>query len=246
MVKSRPKILGVIPARLHSNRLPGKALRMLCGRALIHHVYERSLAPPLLADLLVATDSPDIEAYCNEHRLKVMMTADHHRSGTDRIREVASRIQADVFVNIQGDEPMVTAQHLELLIRPFLESREMQVTTLKTPIAPDEAQNLNVTKVVADSAGRALYFSRLPIPFRRDGSSQAYYYKHLGFYAYRRDVLEKFPALPESALEKAERLEQLRFLENGIPIQVVETALDTIGVDTEEDFRKVEEFFSRG
>ena len=239
------EVFGVIPARLESTRLPRKALRTLCGRALIHQVYDRAAQCRLLADLILATDSPEIEAYCREHNLKVMMTSSAHRSGTDRIQEVATRREADVFVNIQGDEPMITPTHVELLVEPFLASDAIQVTTLKTPISPEEAEDRSVNKVVTDAEGRALYFSHLPIPFRRDTVTAPSYYKHLGLYAYRREVLEKFTALPVSPLEEAEKLEQLRFLENGIPIHVVETELDTIGVDTEEDFRKVEEYYSR-
>jgi 3-deoxy-manno-octulosonate cytidylyltransferase (CMP-KDO synthetase) len=243
--KAQLRIVGVIPARLESTRLPRKALRTLCGRALVHQVYDRAAQCTLLTDLILATDSPEIEAYCREHNLKVMMTSSEHRSGTDRIQEVAMRTQADVFVNIQGDEPMITPTHIELLVEPFLASGAIQVTTLKTPISPEEAQDLSVNKVVTDAQGRALYFSHLPIPFRRDGVTGPPYYKHLGLYAYRKEVLEKFLTLPASRLEEAEKLEQLRLLENGIPIQVVETELDTIGVDTEEDFRKVEEYYSR-
>lgn len=243
--KAQLRIVGVIPVRLESTRLPRKALRTLCGRALVHQVYDRAAQCTLLTDLILATDSPEIEAYCREHNLKVMMTSSEHRSGTDRIQEVAMRTQADVFVNIQGDEPMITPTHIELLVEPFLASDAIQVTTLKTPISPEEAQDLSVNKVVTDAQGRALYFSHLPIPFRRDGVTGPPYYKHLGLYAYRKEVLEKFPTLPASRLEEAEKLEQLRLLENGIPIQVVETELDTIGVDTEEDFRKVEEYYLR-
>ena len=243
--KAQLRIVGVIPARLESTRLPRKALRTLCGRALVHQVYDRAARCTLLTDLILATDSPEIEAYCREHNLNVMMTSSEHRSGTDRIQEVAMRTRADVFVNIQGDEPMITPTHVELLVEPFLASEAIQVTTLKTPISAEEAQDLSVNKVVTDAQGHALYFSRLPIPFRRDGVTGPPFYKHLGLYAYRREVLEKFSTLPASRLEEAEKLEQLRLLENGIPIQVVETELDTIGVDTEEDFRKVEEYYSR-
>ena len=243
--KAQLRIVGVIPARLESTRLPRKALRTLCDRALVHQVYDRAARCTLLTDLILATDSPEIEAYCREHNLNVMMTSSEHRSGTDRIQEVAMRTRADVFVNIQGDEPMITPTHVELLVEPFLASEAIQVTTLKTPISAEEAQDLSVNKVVTDAQGHALYFSRLPIPFRRDGVTGPPFYKHLGLYAYRREVLEKFSTLPASRLEEAEKLEQLRLLENGIPIQVVETELDTIGVDTEEDFRKVEEYYSR-
>ena len=247
MVTSRIKlkIVGVIPVRLESTRLPRKALRTLSGRALVHHVYSRAAQCTLLTDLILATDSLEIEAYCRKHNLKVMMTSNEHQSGTDRIYEVATRTQADIFVNVQGDEPMVSPKHIELLVEPFLASDAVQVTTLKTPISPEEAQDLSVNKVVTDTQGRALYFSHLPIPFCRDGATAPQYYKHLGFYAYRKDVIEKFSTLPVSPLEEVEKLEQLRLLENGISIQVVETKINTIGVDTEEDFRKVEEYYLR-
>ena len=245
------KVLGVIPAHLESTRLPRKLLRPLCGRPMLAWVYDRARQAPGLDALAVATDSEEILEVCRLHNIPAAMTSIEHRSGTDRVFEVMSRALMsgspdDVYVNIQGDEPMITPGHLEQLLGPFRSSEpdlETQVSTLKVAIGSDDARNPNNVKVVTDFRGRALYFSRAPVPHERDGSGRARYYKHLGVYAYTADALEKFHRLPPSELELTEKLEQLRFLENGIPITVVETSQDTIGVDTEEDFRKVEEYF---
>jgi len=239
------KVLGVIPARLESTRLPGKPLRAICGRPMIAWVYENARQASCLDHLLVATDSPEVEAYCREQGIPAMMTSREHRSGTDRLAEVMVKEAAAIYVNIQGDEPMITPGHLERLLRPFQETPTTQVSTLKVAIDAETALDRNVVKVVTDLAGRALYFSRAPIPFDRDGSGQAQYFKHQGFYAYTAAALTAFHHLPPTPLEKLEKLEQLRFLENGIDIAVVETPHDTIGVDTEEDLRRVEEYFHR-
>jgi 3-deoxy-manno-octulosonate cytidylyltransferase (CMP-KDO synthetase) len=172
-----------------------------------------------------------------------MMTSREHKSGTDRMAEVMVKEPAGIYINIQGDEPMITPDHLERLLRPFAEAPATQVSTLKVAIDAQTALDRNVVKVVTDLAGRALYFSRACIPFERDGLGNAQYFKHQGFYAFSAAALEKFHRLPPSPLEKLEKLEQLRFLENGIDIMVVETPHDTIGVDTEEDLRRVEEYF---
>ncbi len=146
---------------------------------------------------------------------------------------------ADVYVNVQGDEPLARPEHLEALLAPMKDASVL-VSTIKTPAAAADIDNPNAVKVVTDAAGRALYFSRATIPYDRDRTGQPRYFKHLGFYAYRKPALERFCSLPESSLERSERLEQLRFLENGIPIYVAETPYDTIGVDTEDDLRRVE------
>ena len=238
-----PRVLGIIPARLDSQRLPGKVLRPICGRPMLHVVYERASACSLLTELYVATDSEPVRQYCVQNRIPVCMAAATHRSGTERIVEVMHKVLADVYVNIQGDEPMLQASHLQLLIEPFLTSPGMQVATLKTPLSDAEAPNPNVVKVVTNLRGQALYFSRAPIPYRRKSSAPLPFYKHLGFYAYSREALEHYEALPPAPLEQVEQLEQLRFLQYGIPIQVAETAEDTIGVDTEEDLRAVVRYF---
>lgn len=239
------KILGIIPARLESSRLPRKVLRPICGHAMIAWVYHRARQASSLHKLLVATDAEEVSTYCRRKNISVVMTAAAHRSGTERVREVMlgelhAGCAADIVVNIQGDEPMITAEHIELLLRPFRESSQTQASTLKVAIPRDEALNPNIVKVVTDSHGRALYFSRALIPYDREASGRVQYYKHLGLYAYAARTLEKFRAFVPSALEQHEKLEQLRFLENGIPITVVETRRDTIGVDTEEDLKRAE------
>jgi len=239
------RVLGIIPARLESTRLPRKPLRLICGHPMIAWVYHRARQAPSLNHLLIATDAQDILDYCRGASIPAEMTSSAHRSGTDRIVEVMGREPADIYVNIQGDEPMVTGEHIELMLRPFRESPQTQVSTLKVAISPEEARNPNNVKVVTDASGRALYFSRSLIPHDRDGRGQVQYFKHLGLYAYSAAALEKFQTLAPSTLEQHEKLEQLRLLENGVPIQVVETAQDTIGVDTADDLRKVEEYFLR-
>lgn len=239
------KVVGVIPVRLESTRLPRKALRLICGHSMIEWVYRRAREWPGFTRLLVATDSEEVMARCSQAGIPATMTAAAHRSGSDRVIEVMGREPADIYVNIQGDEPMVTAQHIELLVAPFREQPGTAVSTLKVAITPEEAANPNDVKVVTGLDGRALYFSRSPIPFDRARSGGVRYYKHLGLYAYTREALGTFSRLTPSELEAAEALEQLRFLENGIPITVVETAEDTVGVDTEDDLRKVEETFRR-
>lgn len=231
--------LGVIPARLGSTRLPRKVLREIAGRPLVWHVWEGARRAPHLSGVLVATDADEVVAACRRFGIEAMLTSPDHPSGTDRVWEVAQTRPADVYVNIQGDEPLITSGHIARLIEPFIERPDTWVTTLSIQATPEEVLNPNVNKVVWDAAGRALYFSHHPVPYDRDGCGVARY-KHIGLYAYRREALEAFHRLPPSPLEVAERLEQLRFLEHGIPIVVVETDEPTIGVDTEEDLRAVE------
>ena len=232
------RVLGVIPARLSSTRLPRKVLRELAGKPLVVHVFEAARRAPDLDDLLVATDSQEVADVCAKHRISTMMTSAAHPSGTDRVWEVSESRPADVYVNVQGDEPLLTTEHIRLLVSPFRERPATQVSTLKIRLAPDEASNPNVNKVVCGADGRALYFSKYPIPYDRDGIG-AVRFKHQGFYAYRKAALDAFHRLPQSPLELTEKLEQLRFLENGIDIVVVETTESTIGVDTEADLQAV-------
>jgi 3-deoxy-manno-octulosonate cytidylyltransferase (CMP-KDO synthetase) len=239
------KVLGVIPARLESVRLPRKPLRLILGHPMIAWVYHRARQAPSLSTLLIATDSEEIADYCNQAKIPFAMTSREHHSGTDRLVEVMRRVPAAVYVNIQGDEPMVNSDHIELLLRPFRDAPATQVSTLKVPMSAEDARDPNNTKVVTDARGQALYFSRAAIPHDRDRTGAAQYYKHLGIYAYRSEALAEFSALAPSPLEQFERLEQLRFLENGIPITVVETGEDTIGVDREENLRQVEEYFKQ-
>ena len=236
--------LGVIPARLSSTRLPRKVLREIAGLPMVVHVFNRARACALLTDVLVATDSDEVVEVCHAHHVPAVMTSTEHPSGTDRLWEVSRARVADVYVNIQGDEPLVTCGHIETLVRPFLSEAEVQVTTLKIRATPDEAVSPTVNKVVTNAHGDALYFSKHAIPYDRDKRGVTYW-KHIGLYAYRRPVLDVFHRLPPSTLERAEGLEQLRLLEEGIPIRVLETAEPTVGVDTEEDLRAVEAVLAR-
>jgi 3-deoxy-manno-octulosonate cytidylyltransferase (CMP-KDO synthetase) len=233
------RILAVIPARLGSTRLPRKVLREIAGEPMIGWVYRAARACSLLDQVLIATDSEEVLAFAYVHNLPAVFTPEDCASGTDRVHAVAESIAADIYVNIQGDEPLVRAEHLEALLEPMTRS-EVQVSTVATWCAPDQVNNPNAVKVVTAANGRALYFSRATIPCDRENAGGILYRKHLGIYAYRKDALKRFPKLPPSGLEAAEKLEQLRFLENGIDIYVGETPYDTIGVDTEEDLRAVE------
>jgi len=232
-------ILGVIPARLESTRLPRKVLRQIGGVPMVVYVFRRAQGCRLLSDLLVATDSDEVVEACHAHHVPAVLTSSAHRSGTDRVWEVSRARVADVYVNVQGDEPLVTTGHIESLVRPFLNEPEVQVTTLKIRATPEEVPTRTANKVVTNRHGDALYFSRLPIPCDRDERGSVTYWKHIGMYAYRRSVLEMYHSLPPSSLEQAEQLEQLRLLEHGIPIRVLETREPTIGVDTEEDLKAV-------
>ena len=206
---------------------------------MVVYVFRRAQGCRLLSDLLVATDSDEVVEACHAHHVPAVLTSSAHRSGTDRVWEVSRARVADVYVNVQGDEPLVTTGHIESLVRPFLNEPEVQVTTLKIRATPEEVPTRTANKVVTDRHGDALYFSRLPIPCDRDERGDVVYWKHIGMYAYRRPVLEVYHSLPPSMLEQAEQLEQLRLLEHGIPIRVLETREATIGVDTEEDFKAV-------
>jgi 3-deoxy-manno-octulosonate cytidylyltransferase (CMP-KDO synthetase) len=231
--------IAVIPARLASTRLPRKVLREIAGRPMLAYVYEAARACPKLNDVIVATDSEEIAAVCRREGWRYRMTSPQHRSGTDRVHEVAQTVAADVYVNVQGDEPLARREHLDVLLE-LMERNEVSVGTLKTPCSAEEVNNPNAVKVVTADDGRALYFSRATIPFDRDQSGAVRRHKHLGFYAYRRAALDAFCRWPESELERSERLEQLRFLENGIAILVAETPYDTVGVDTEGDLQRCE------
>ena len=233
------RVLGVIPARLASTRLPRKVLRPLAGRPLVAWVYDAARKAPDLADIVVATDAAEVMNACRGLGIPAVLTSADHPSGTDRVWEVAQARAADVYVNIQGDEPFVTAGHIATLVEPFRAAPDTLVSTLCIRATTDEVDARHVNKVVFGAGGRALYFSKYGIPFDRDGRG-AVRYKHIGLYAYRRPALEAYHRLPPSILERTEGLEQLRFLEHGIGITVMETTEPTIGIDTEEDFRAAE------
>jgi 3-deoxy-manno-octulosonate cytidylyltransferase (CMP-KDO synthetase) len=236
----RPSTLAVIPARLASTRLPRKVLRDIAGKPMMQWIVEAALASPRLDRVIIATDSDEVMALAARHGWEAMLTSPDLESGSDRVRAVSQRIPSEIIVNIQGDEPMLRAAHIDALLAPFERSGiDAQVTTLWTPCTPEEVDDPNAVKVVLAEDGRALYFSRSTIPFDRDHGSGIVYRKHLGLYAYRRAALERFAALPPHPLEITERLEQLRLLANNIPIHVEQTPHTTIGVDTEADLDRV-------
>jgi 3-deoxy-manno-octulosonate cytidylyltransferase (CMP-KDO synthetase) len=237
------RILGVIPARLASTRLPRKLLREIAGRPLLAWVVDAARACPQLDGVLVAADSDEIAALCRSLGVAVQLTSPDLASGTDRLNAVAQFHEADIYVNIQGDEPLLRPEHIAALLRPFAQTQsQIDVTTLKVRCTPENITNPNAVKVVTAADGRALYFSRATIPYDRDAEELApRYWKHIGLYAYRKSALLRFPTLPASQLERAERLEQLRFLENGLRIFVETTEFDTVGVDTEADLVMVEQ-----
>lgn len=234
------QIAGVIPARLASTRLSRKVLREIAGHPMVEWVWRAASASGLMDPVVVATDSDEVAAVCRARAIPVVMTSPACASGSDRVREVAGQIEADVYVNIQGDEPTLTGEFFKPLLALF-DRPEVEVATLAVRCPPDEFGNPNAVKVVTALDGRGLYFSRATIPFDGDATGFAGYRKHLGIYAYRKAALEKFGALAPSPLETLERLEQLRLLENGIGIYVAEAPADTIGVDTEEDLQRAEE-----
>jgi 3-deoxy-manno-octulosonate cytidylyltransferase (CMP-KDO synthetase) len=242
---SAMRIAGVIPARLSSTRLSRKVLREIAGRPMVEWVWRAAAASGLMDPVVVATDSEEVADVCRERGIPVAMTSKECPSGSDRVREVARTLDADVYVNIQGDEPTLTAEFFPPLLELF-ERPEVEVATLAVECRREEWGNPNAVKVVTALDGRALYFSRATIPFDREGVGACVgggfsgYRKHLGIYAYRKAALERFAALSVSPLEKIERLEQLRLLENGIALYVAEAPRDTIGVDTEEDLKRAE------
>jgi 3-deoxy-manno-octulosonate cytidylyltransferase (CMP-KDO synthetase) len=239
MSSTHPRILGVIPARLASTRLPRKVLRDIAGEPMLAWVYRAAQACPQLDEVIVATDSAEVQELCDQRGWRCLLTSPDLPSGTDRLCAVSRVVDADIYVNIQGDEPLLLPDHITAILALFT-SADVDVTTPKVRCTPEDIANSNAVKVVTALDGRALYFSRSTIPFDRDGQGHATYWKHLGLYAYRRAALERFAALAPTELELSERLEQLRLLENGISIYVAETAHDTIGVDTEADRLRVE------
>ena len=231
-------MLGVIPARLASTRLPRKVLRTIAGKPMLTWVYEAARACPQLSEVLVATDSSEVAELCERNGWPFQLTSPDLPSGTDRVHAVSQLVHADIYVNIQGDEPLLKPEHLASLLSPFARPH-VEVSTLKVLCTAENISNPNAVKVVTAMDGRALYFSRATIPYDRDQNNPQYW-KHIGLYAYRKAALERFPTLPASTLEQSERLEQLRFLENGISLYVEPTDFDTIGVDTEDDLSRVE------
>src|SRR6185312_6732899 len=233
------KAIAVIPPRLACTRVPRKLLSEIGGVPLVARVYSAVRACTLLDDAIVATDSDEIMQFCKKQGIQAATTSSSHRSGTERVHEISQSMAADVYLNIQGDEPLTRPEHVASLLE-LMTNSSVLVGTLKTACPSHDIANPNAVKVVSDATGRALYFSRATVPHDRDQTHPAYF-KHLGFYGYRKSALDRFVGWPESFLERSERLEQLRFLENGVTIHVAETPFDTVGVDTEDDLQRVEE-----
>jgi len=242
----RQSILGVIPARYASSRFPGKPLAAIAGKTMLQHVWERASQARYLTNLVIATDDERIRRAAEDFSAKVVLTRSDHLSGTDRVAEAASASHAQIIVNIQGDEPMIDPAAIDASVLGLLDCDEAPMSTLKTRIfRASDAADPNIVKVVTDAEENALYFSRSAIPYVRETDGSTAYFKHLGLYVYRRDFLLAYPDLPVGPLERAERLEQLRALENGFKIRVVETDCDSVGVDTPEDWEKISAIFEK-
>ena len=241
------RILGVIPARYASSRFPGKALVSIAGKTMLQHVWERASQARYLTDLVIATDDERIQAAAIEFGGHVIMTRADHVSGTDRVAEAASSSNAQFVVNVQGDEPMIDPAAIDAAILGMLHGEDdVPIATLAKRIErTEDIADPNVVKVVMNRNGLAIYFSRSPIPYARSEGEETVYFKHIGLYVYRTEFLLEYPTLTIGPLERAERLEQLRALENGYQIAVFETDYESLGVDTPEDWHRISELFER-
>ncbi len=234
-------VIAIIPARMGSTRFPGKPLACICGKPMIQHVYEKAVACKLIERVVVATDNPAVQQAVQAFGGEVFMTSRDHQTGTDRVAEVARILDAAIIVNIQGDEPLLPPDAIEMAIRPLIDDASLVMSTLKTALKPeDDPRDPNIVKVATDARGHALYFSRSPIPFRRNDTPAAQLYRHIGLYVFRRSFLFEFTTLPQTPLEQAESLEQLRALEHGHSIFVAETLYYPLGVDVPSDIDRVE------
>ena len=240
-------IVGVIPARYGSSRFEGKVLADIAGKPMIQWVYERANQSKMLDELFVAVDDPRVQSRVEQFGGKAVLTAAHHKSGTDRIAEAVEKMSVDIVVNIQGDQPLIDPNMIDEAVQPMIDNPEIQMSTLKREIEKDEFDDPSVVKVVVDDQDFALYFSRSLIPYPRY-EENIRVFEHVGLYVYRKDFLLKISKMPLGYLEKIESLEQLRVLEKGYKILVVETKTDRmagISVDTPEDLKKVEKVISR-
>lgn len=238
-----PRVVAVIPARYAAVRLPGKPLVSLAGKPMIQRVWERTRLAQRVNRVIVATDDQRIVQAVEGFGGEARMTRPDHRSGTERIAEVAAHAEGEVFVNVQGDEPLLNPAAVDAAVAALLEEPAAAVATVATPVrAPADIMDPNVVKTVLDFDGNALYFSRAPIPWVRDQQHRVHvrHLKHLGLYVFQRDALLEFPTLPLGDLERVEQLEQLRWLENGWKIRVAEIPYDSVSVDVPEDVARVE------
>jgi 3-deoxy-manno-octulosonate cytidylyltransferase (CMP-KDO synthetase) len=242
------EIIIVIPARYGATRLPGKPLVPLAGAPMIQRVYQRAKLSTLAARVIVATDDDRIMKAVEKFGGEARLTRSEHRTGTERVAEVAAHTEGQVFVNVQGDEPLLNPEVVDAAITALLEEPVASIATVATPIKlPADVMDPNVVKTVIDFDDNALYFSRAPIPWVRDVASkiEVRHLKHLGLYVFQRDALLEYPTLPQGTLEKIEQLEQLRWLENGWKIRVAEVEHDSISVDVPEDVARVEKLLQK-
>jgi 3-deoxy-manno-octulosonate cytidylyltransferase (CMP-KDO synthetase) len=240
---SAPKVVIVIPARYGSTRLPGKPLVSLAGKTMIQRVYERAKLAKRADQVIVATDDERIVRAVQEFGGEARMTRGDHRTGTERVAEVAAHVEGGVFVNAQGDEPLLDPAAIDTAVEALLEDPPAAIATVATPVKTlSDVMDPNVVKTVLDFDGYALYFSRAPIPWVRDTAGKVHvkYWKHLGLYVFQRDALLEYPTLPQGELERIEQLEQLRWMENGWKIRVAEVEHDAVSVDVPEDVARVE------
>src|SRR5580700_3961511 len=248
MSSAKPEVVIVIPARFGSTRLPGKPLVSLAGKPMIQRVYERAKMARLADRVIVATDDDRIVKAVNSFGGEARMTRADHRTGTERVAEVAAHVEGDVFVNVQGDEPLLDPVAVDTAVAALLEDPGAAVATVATPIKiPGDIMDPNVVKVVLDFDDNALYFSRAPIPWVRDTGStiQVRHLKHLGLYVFQREALLDYPTLPQGELERIEQLEQLRWMENGTKIRIAEVEHDAVSVDVPEDVARVEKLLRK-
>ncbi len=237
------KVVAVIPARYAATRLPGKPLIAIAGKPLIQHVWERVRQAQSISEIVVATDDERIASAVKGFGGSAVMTRADHRSGTERVAEVALRGDGEIYVNIQGDEPLIQPAAIDAAVQILLDDEAVRVGTLATPMtSAKDVMDPNIVKVVVDFEDMALYFSRAPIPWVRDaqGPVHANHVKHLGIYVFRRDALLEFATFPHGELERIEQLEQLRWLENGFKIRVAQVSFDAVSVDVPEDVARVE------
>jgi len=238
-----PRVVVVIPARYGAMRLPGKPLVMLAGKTMVQRVWERAKRAQRVSRVIVATDDQRIVQAVEGFGGEARMTRAEHRSGTERIAEVAAHTEGEVFVNVQGDEPLLNPAAVDAAVAALLEEPAAAVATVATAVkTPADIMDPNVVKTVLDFDGNALYFSRAPIPWVRDEQQRVHarHLKHLGLYVFQRDALLEFPTLPQGELERVEQLEQLRWMENGWKIRVAEIPYDSVSVDVPEDVARVE------
>ena len=242
------KLIAMIPARYGATRFPAKLMQDLCGKPVIVHTYQRVADTNLFDQVYVVTDDDRIENAIREVGGKVIRSQKEHNSGSDRLAEASKDLEVDIIVNVQGDEPFTDKENLQKVIDIFANDSQQNIAVaslMERITHPDDIANPNNVKVVVNKFNEALYFSRSVIPFLRDTNTKVPYYKHIGIYAYRKDALQQFTQLPPSLLEETEKLEQLRYLENGFKIRLAVTDIPTIGIDTPEDLEKARQRLSK-